>query len=652
MCQLCAIINLSMIKEMRASMRKKMLSALIVFSVLFSTISVKTVSADDEETPVVIDDKSEVTIDENHSSGIDLENEVTVDLPLEDPVDENLEEEPVMFFSAYSSFTPKIMGINGTGADELVYLYDSATSSSTITYISNKASYNADAAVLAEQGNRYKIKLAGVVGWVNKASFMTLYSADDVSGMSHYYVSSNGDLIHRLSKNVTSNSYSEINNGVASKYLVKGTTYYSYDGNYFYTNRNTMLNDYAKGNTNNAVNSGSPFYNYFQYLPYRTQTSITAQQLDSYIVNTKKYTALIADKTGNNIPANESNMYGAGKLSVDIGNKYGANALITFGIAIHESGWGKSYLAASRNNLFGHAAYDSYPGAATGYKNVEDSFSAHHTNFLHWHYMDVYFKETAYRGGYLGNKESGLNVRYASDAYWGEKIAAHMLTLDRATGNKDYGKYKIGMKGDSGIRTNIRMEPTTNSSIVKNYVENYEATLNKGKHSVLILDTVTGEKVGTSNTWYKVAMDSLIDPATRNLLSIFGSSVSNGKVNRFAGYDYGKSYGYVHSGQLTETMYKGNGVVDYGKTPEKPPVEPPVEPPVDPPVEPEFGMGDINGDNKITTIDIVMVQRHLMGIERLSGSAFNRALLAKRESITTLDFVILQRHILGIQLIR
>ena len=36
---------------------------------------------------------------------------------------------------------------------------------------------------------------------------------------------------------------------------------------------------------------------------------------------------------------------------------------------------------------------------------------------------------TYYHGGFLGNKDSGINVSYASDPYWGEKIAALALSL-------------------------------------------------------------------------------------------------------------------------------------------------------------------------------------------------------------------------------
>ena len=42
----------------------------------------------------------------------------------------------------------------------------------------------------------------------------------------------------------------------------------------------------------------------------------------------------------------------------------------------------------------------------------------------------LYPKDYRYNGGFLGNKASGLNVKYASDPYWGEKAANIVWRLD------------------------------------------------------------------------------------------------------------------------------------------------------------------------------------------------------------------------------
>ena len=38
---------------------------------------------------------------------------------------------------------------------------------------------------------------------------------------------------------------------------------------------------------------------------------------------------------------------------------------------------------------------------------------------------------------FLGNKASGMNVEYASDPYWGEKIASVMMKINEKLGGKD-----------------------------------------------------------------------------------------------------------------------------------------------------------------------------------------------------------------------
>jgi hypothetical protein len=48
-------------------------------------------------------------------------------------------------------------------------------------------------------------------------------------------------------------------------------------------------------------------------------------------------------------------------------------------------------------------------------------------------------------GTNFGNKYQGMNYKYASDAFWGEKIAKHYYQLDKALGFKDRNSYKIAL---------------------------------------------------------------------------------------------------------------------------------------------------------------------------------------------------------------
>ena len=52
--------------------------------------------------------------------------------------------------------------------------------------------------------------------------------------------------------------------------------------------------------------------------------------------------------------------------------------------------------------------------------------------------MDLNDYAGRYYGGYLGDKASGMNVKYASDPYWGEKAAANYYSFDKKYGLQDY----------------------------------------------------------------------------------------------------------------------------------------------------------------------------------------------------------------------
>ena len=58
--------------------------------------------------------------------------------------------------------------------------------------------------------------------------------------------------------------------------------------------------------------------------------------------------------------------------------------------------------------------------------------------------------------------------------------------------------------------------------------------------------------------------------------------------------------------------------------------------------------GDINGDGKISNVDVVLMQRHILGITTQSGAYLQAADTNKNGSISNVDIVMLQRHILGL----
>ena len=119
--------------------------------------------------------------------------------------------------------------------------------------------------------------------------------------------------------------------------------------------------------------------------------------------------------------------------------------MLAVGVAANESAWGSSWIAQNKNNLFGLNAIDTSPGQSANYfASPTQCVNEFTETFLSKGYMNP--QDWRYFGGFLGNKASGVNVKYASDPYWGEKAANVAWSLDKANGNRDAGKYTIGVK--------------------------------------------------------------------------------------------------------------------------------------------------------------------------------------------------------------
>lgn len=382
-------------------------------------------------------------------------------------------------------------------------------------------SYSPDAAYLGKSGNKVKFRLAGVTGLVDESKVNVIdYDAFVAQGnITSVYTTSQGKLYHKITTNLT--SYASTNLvGYQQGYMSNNATYYSYDGHYFYTNYKTMISDYVSNSHSRAINPSAPYYNYYQFLSHRSTVNYTAAQIDQYInANTDS----------------SSKLRNLGQTFINHQNTYGVNAMLMLGVSINESGWGTSKIAREKNNLFGHGAADSNPyWGANGYATPGDSIKYHAEKFVSNGYLDVV--DWRYFGPHLGDKESGMNVKYASDPYWGEKAAARGYYVeDYFGGNKtDYGKYVTGVaSGNVSIyqnpNKNVELYSTGNGNGVKT-----------NDVAILVLGTVTGTSINGSNIWYKVQTDT---PLNANRTSFA----------RDALYNFGRDYGYMHSSTVTLT---------------------------------------------------------------------------------------------------
>ncbi len=374
--------------------------------------------------------------------------------------------------------------------------------------------YGADAAYLGTENGKVKFLLSGVTGLVD-AKDVQVVSVDSAASVSYYSVSS-GRLIHNITTNITQGNYiTSLDNGPAPSYLSEGVQYYSYDGHYFYTRDrfSNMLDDYKAGVRTNSINSSSPYYNYYQYLPLRSKTVYSAAQLNE-IINSK---------------AAGYKMSNTGDLFTNYQNTYGVNALIAVGIAANESAWGKSSIAQEKNNLFGLNAVDAAPGqSANAYENIDACIKTFTETYMSKRYLNP--KNWVYSGGYLGNKGSGMNVRYASDPYWGEKNANVAWMIDKTCGNKDSNRYTIGIKdviGNEHTELNVRTEASVSSTVI-------HTTKDYSNQAFIVLDSSQGN-------FYKVQSDAALT-ANRTAVSDAGN------------YDFSNMYAYVSSGYVKNVL--------------------------------------------------------------------------------------------------
>ena len=174
--------------------------------------------------------------------------------------------------------------------------------------------YGADAAYLGTSDGKVRFMLSGVIGEIDPDEVQVV-DISQVESLSCYQVSS-GRLYHNIVGNVTNNDYNAcLDNGPAPEYLAEGTDYYSYDGHYFYTydNFENMLEDYQNDDRSHSVNPSAPYYNYFQYLPLRSQSNYSADELNS-IINAKT--------------DSDSKMWDSGAQFVKNQDTYGVNALM------------------------------------------------------------------------------------------------------------------------------------------------------------------------------------------------------------------------------------------------------------------------------------------------------------------------------------
>ena len=235
------------------------------------------------------------------------------------------------------------------------------------------------------QGDRLPVQISGLSGFMNKGDLVAVNTNNEFIP---HYTSDGRYVYHELSP------YTSIRVAPHSSSMAIGTKYYSADG--------VNFNNFKVENP-------------FLYRDLRKPTNYTAAELD------KVYSLM-------NIQG--SRLAGKGEVFKEAEKRYQVNALYLMAHSALESAWGRSQIAKDKNNFFGIAAYDTTPyDSAKSFDNVDKGILGA-AKWIRENYIDE-------GRTHLGNKSSGMNVLYASDPYWGEKIASIMMTINSKLGEKD-----------------------------------------------------------------------------------------------------------------------------------------------------------------------------------------------------------------------
>ncbi|KYG90299.1 benzene 1,2-dioxygenase [[Bacillus] sp. KCTC 13219] len=331
----------------------------------------------------------------------------------------------------------------------------------------------------------YAIVQAGDTKGYAKISEITLTPISLIKGRDYYYVL-NGMLSHKLYDHIKQAYIGEYVIGEAPSFMAPGVHYYGTDGVHFYNTNGQLVGKH---------------YQYFQFASLRQPTNYTAEELD-YMINTiLEERRTVAPRYANILT--ESRLLGLGAFLKTVEQEHHVNALFILATAVHESDYGISTNALQKNNIFGIRVFDANEEAGSTYATPNDSVLAFINQYVNKNY-------TPQSGGYAkgavpGNKTTGMNVHYASDPFWGSKIAGHMYRLDNRFGRKDYKQGRLAMVLNDGSTVNARMEPSTSSPIAFTYKAKVIGESGAFGYPVAIVEEATGSD---GYIWYKVYSDA------------------------------------------------------------------------------------------------------------------------------------------------
>lgn len=300
-----------------------------------------------------------------------------------------------------------------------------------------------------------------------------------------FYEVKNGILYHYLG--IPGSTTATIYIGPAPSFLTGGKVYVKDSADKFYLR--TDVNDVYVGH----------YLPPYKGIDLRTGSMVSADRINNYIKGV--------------VP--DSPLIGYGQAFLNAQSKYGVNALYLVAHSLVESNWGRSRLAREKHNLFGFGAYDNCPFECAYYfPSFNESIE-----YVAWYVRKNYLNSDGKWYGGAPNLK-GMNVRYATDMDWAEKISGlmHRMHGYNSTeyanasllpanpdspptpgrdmpGEETLDVFPDGIQGATTSNVNFRTEPVVSDST---YIQTLSA------HTSVV---VLGQN---NNGWYKVKVGDKI----------------------------------------------------------------------------------------------------------------------------------------------
>lgn len=306
-----------------------------------------------------------------------------------------------------------------------------------------------EALFLGFEKGKVKFLINGDFGLIDQ-EYVQLNPYISVKDKISKYSNIGDDLVHYLNVNFE-NGFFEYSLTIdkALPFFEEGKYYYSYDNHYFYDDFYIMVDDILNTMNDNALNSESPYYNYYAYLPFRSYTNYDIDDYKAYFysklgINHKLTTYTDYSHDFANDVINYSQYYDELDAFLYYEKIYGTNALIMLAESMYESHNGKSLNSFLNNNVYEHYAFDDeYQRDNKRYENIESSIYAHSKYYLSRLFAGVH--SNFYNGSFLGDRSSGVAINCSNEVFYNEMVIANMYQVDKFLGFKDYCSYAEGI---------------------------------------------------------------------------------------------------------------------------------------------------------------------------------------------------------------